>query len=141
MPENATSDAEIGRPRSILEQFIRDWDEARSIIEKHRTSLSPIRRLPPELLGHICIHCIPVDLYQSKVLAAPRMCTVHGDLLYFVLQSFGPRYRLDITEQLSGPMRGLLSSGSKGPESVRYHFRCPAEGTVTVEVSPLDLCC
>lgn len=68
-----SSDTEVDRRRSTLEQLVHDRDETKLILEKHRTSLSPIRRLPPEVLGEIFLRCISTDFCQPKLSEAPLL--------------------------------------------------------------------
>jgi hypothetical protein len=52
-------DAEVERCQSVLERLVSDRDKASIVLEKHRASLSPVRRLPPEVLGEVFLHCLP----------------------------------------------------------------------------------
>ncbi|RDB25980.1 hypothetical protein Hypma_006727 [Hypsizygus marmoreus] len=48
---------EVRRCRSIIEQLLRDRDATNCTLERLRGSLSPIRRLPPEVLSEIFLRC------------------------------------------------------------------------------------
>ncbi|KAJ7650062.1 hypothetical protein FB45DRAFT_1050144 [Roridomyces roridus] len=56
-------DAEIEGARSVLKHLLTERDETRDDLEVHRALLSPIRRVPPEVLGEIFMHCLPSDTY------------------------------------------------------------------------------
>ncbi|KAJ7455283.1 hypothetical protein B0H11DRAFT_250597 [Mycena galericulata] len=69
-------DADIESARSVLKGLSMEHDETHSVLEAHRALLSPIRRIPPEVLGEIFIHCLPKDTYiEASVAHCPLLLT------------------------------------------------------------------
>ncbi|KAJ7707487.1 hypothetical protein B0H17DRAFT_519884 [Mycena rosella] len=62
-------DADIESARSVLRGLLTERDETHQTLEAHRALLSPIRRIPPEVLGEIFIHCLPKDTYIAPSVA------------------------------------------------------------------------
>jgi len=58
-------DSEAENSRAILRQLISERDETHHILETHRALLSPIRRIPTEMLSEIFNHCLSRDKYLS----------------------------------------------------------------------------
>ena len=52
-------ETEVARVQVVLRHLSRQLDETRTKITVHKALLSPIRRLPDELLSEIFIHCLP----------------------------------------------------------------------------------
>ncbi|KAJ7170863.1 hypothetical protein C8R43DRAFT_981335 [Mycena crocata] len=59
------ADADIDNARSVLKGLLTERAVALEALEAHRALLSPIRRIPPEVLGEIFIHCLPRDIYVA----------------------------------------------------------------------------
>lgn len=56
-------DADIESARSALKQLLVARGRTYDDLEAHRALFSPIRRIPPELLGEIFFHCLPAETY------------------------------------------------------------------------------
>jgi hypothetical protein len=65
--------AEVERCQSALNHLVRNRDEASGVLEKHRVSLSPVRRLPPEVLGEIFLHCLPGGAFVTPAPLQPPL--------------------------------------------------------------------
>jgi hypothetical protein len=52
---------EIARLQAMVDDLSRQRDELSKFVENHRALLSGARRLPPELLQHIFLYCLPTD--------------------------------------------------------------------------------
>ncbi|KAJ7476067.1 hypothetical protein FB451DRAFT_1366654 [Mycena latifolia] len=69
-------DADIESARSVLKSLLTERDQTHQTLEAHRALLSPIRRIPPEVLGEIFIHCLPKDTYiGASVAECPLLLT------------------------------------------------------------------
>jgi len=75
---------EIKRIQFILHPLEAERSELRSTIDARKAMIGPIRRIPPEVLGHIFIHCLPnrqsarpivkrIPLLLCKICSAWRM--------------------------------------------------------------------
>lgn len=51
-------DAEAHRREEDLQRLLREYDRTRETVESHKAILSPVRRIPPEILGEIFHHCL-----------------------------------------------------------------------------------
>ncbi|KAF8206198.1 hypothetical protein K438DRAFT_1963283 [Mycena galopus ATCC 62051] len=69
-------DADIDGARSVLNGLLTERDQTHEALEAHRALLSPIRRLPPEVLGEIFVQCIPrAEFIQAAVKRHPLLLT------------------------------------------------------------------
>lgn len=67
-------DADIETSRSMLKSLRMQRDQTHITLETHRALLSPIRRLPSEVLSEIFLHCLPKDKFvQASVAACPLL--------------------------------------------------------------------
>ncbi|KII91990.1 hypothetical protein PLICRDRAFT_102633, partial [Plicaturopsis crispa FD-325 SS-3] len=57
----STVEAEMARMQAVMENLSRKRTELSKSLKDHRDLLSPIRRLPPEMLSKIFIHCLTDD--------------------------------------------------------------------------------
>ena len=75
--ENSADDtdygAEVERCQTLLNHLVRDRDEASNILEKHHALLSPVRRLPPEVLCEIFLHCLPDKAFVTPAPLEPPL--------------------------------------------------------------------
>ncbi|KAJ7732714.1 hypothetical protein B0H16DRAFT_1893022 [Mycena metata] len=56
-------DADIENARSVLKGLLKEREDTHDTLEAHRTILSPIRRIPPEVLGEIFWYCLPREAF------------------------------------------------------------------------------
>ncbi|KAJ6507937.1 hypothetical protein C8R47DRAFT_62724 [Mycena vitilis] len=70
-------DADIEGARSMLRGLLMERDQAHEALEAHRALLSPIRRIPPEVLSAIFVHCLPRDtaFIEASVTRCPLLLT------------------------------------------------------------------
>ncbi|KAJ7158553.1 hypothetical protein C8R46DRAFT_1354515 [Mycena filopes] len=69
-------DADIEGARSVLKGLLTEREDTHETLEAHRALLSPIRRIPPEVLGEIFFHCLPRDTFvQPSATRAPLLLT------------------------------------------------------------------
>ncbi|KAJ7031376.1 hypothetical protein C8F04DRAFT_1110980 [Mycena alexandri] len=68
-------DADIENARSVLKGLLREREDTHDTLEAHRTILSPIRRIPPEVLGEIFFHCLPKDTFFPSATRSPLLLT------------------------------------------------------------------
>ncbi|KAF7374703.1 hypothetical protein MSAN_00355400 [Mycena sanguinolenta] len=69
-------DFDIDGARSVLNGLLTERDQIHEALEAHRALLSPIRRIPPEVLGEIFVHCLPRDSFiQAAVDRCPLLLT------------------------------------------------------------------
>ncbi|KAJ7261772.1 hypothetical protein B0H12DRAFT_1231420 [Mycena haematopus] len=66
-------DIDIDGARSVLNGLLTERDQIHEALEAHRALLSPIRRIPPEVLGEIFVQCLPRDR-DKFVEAAVQRC-------------------------------------------------------------------
>ena len=71
----------------LMNQLRLDQDETRTFLEAHRSLLSPVRRLPPEMLAKIFMHCLPHDKFIKPAwLQAPlllgQICAVWRNVAF-----------------------------------------------------------
>ena len=59
LSELSRLDTEIDRLQAIIDDLYEQRDKARKFVDDHRALLSPARRLPPEIVGEIFVHCLP----------------------------------------------------------------------------------
>ncbi|KAJ3736081.1 hypothetical protein DFJ43DRAFT_990080, partial [Lentinula guzmanii] len=69
--------SEIDRVQAALDDLLSQKQSIENYIDAHKSLLSPVRRIPPETLAEIFIHCLPADsLYAVRNLAeAPLIFT------------------------------------------------------------------
>jgi hypothetical protein len=72
-------DDEIIRVSAILEQLVLERDKAHSRRSKHEVMTSTLRKIPPEILGHIFGYTLPNEIYirpnsQRSPLILTRIC-------------------------------------------------------------------
>ncbi|KAK7033297.1 hypothetical protein R3P38DRAFT_790814 [Favolaschia claudopus] len=63
-------DADIEGARSVLKGLLTEREQTHDALEAHRALLSPIRRIPPEVLGEIFIHCLARQSMEPFVQAS-----------------------------------------------------------------------
>ncbi|KAJ6458894.1 hypothetical protein DFH09DRAFT_1062962 [Mycena vulgaris] len=69
-------DADIESAQSVLRSLLTERDQTHETLEAHRALLSPIRRVPPEVLCEIFLHCLPKTTYiQASVAHCPLLLT------------------------------------------------------------------
>jgi hypothetical protein len=73
-------DRDIERVQAVLNQLKSHRDGIQNYVDEHRAVLAPIRRLPPEILSKIFIHCLPARKSHSfRISQAPlllgRICS------------------------------------------------------------------
>jgi hypothetical protein len=56
-----------------LEHLVGDRDAASIVLEKHLASLSPVRRLPPEVLSEVFLHCLPDKAFVDPAPLEPPL--------------------------------------------------------------------
>ena len=54
-------DSEISRMQAIIKDMSLTRDKLRNYVVSHRALLSPVRRLPPEVVAEIFVHCLPTN--------------------------------------------------------------------------------
>ncbi|KAJ7227358.1 hypothetical protein GGX14DRAFT_386049 [Mycena pura] len=65
-------DTDIECTRSVLKGLVEERDLTHHTLEAHRVLLSPIRRIPPEVLSEIFVYCLPNDTFiQASVAQCP----------------------------------------------------------------------
>lgn len=62
-------DEEIARLMSRLDELRLERDKVEAYVDPHRVLLTPVRRLPPDILGEIFVHCLPTDRNPTRSLA------------------------------------------------------------------------
>nr|GAT48716.1 predicted protein [Mycena chlorophos] len=69
------ADPQVENARTVLVGLLQERDATHETLEAHRALLSPIRRLPPEVLGEIFIQCLPKDppFVQARVDRCPLL--------------------------------------------------------------------
>ncbi|KAJ7761975.1 hypothetical protein DFH07DRAFT_814744 [Mycena maculata] len=69
-------DADIEGARTVLKGLLTERDQTHDVLEAHKALLSPIRRIPPEVLGEIFTHCLPKDPFiEASVAHCPLLLT------------------------------------------------------------------
>ncbi|KAJ7364261.1 hypothetical protein DFH08DRAFT_730841 [Mycena albidolilacea] len=69
-------DADIDGARAVLRGLLTERDQTHETLEAHRALLSPSRRIPPEVLGEIFVHCLPQDAFiDASVTHCPLLLT------------------------------------------------------------------
>ncbi|KAJ6513020.1 hypothetical protein C8R45DRAFT_332248 [Mycena sanguinolenta] len=70
-------DSDIDGARSVLHGLLTERDQIHEALEAHRALLSPIRRIPPEVLGEIFVHCLSRDdpFIKAAVDCCPLLLT------------------------------------------------------------------
>ncbi|KAJ6532010.1 hypothetical protein B0H19DRAFT_1005659 [Mycena capillaripes] len=63
-------DADIEGAQSVLKGLLAEREQTHEALEAHRALLSPIRRIPPEVLSEIFIQCLPQDTKFVKFVKA-----------------------------------------------------------------------
>ncbi|KAF5346307.1 hypothetical protein D9758_011508 [Tetrapyrgos nigripes] len=135
--ELALVDDEITRQESILNELKCRRDLLSRSINNHRILLSPIRRLFPELLAEIFIHCLPSNHLPTRSSAeAPllllRICKRWRDIalktprLWCGIHIHVPNHPLSnpiMTRRVEGIKQWLERSGSELPISISIY--CP----------------
>jgi len=75
--ELRNTDEEISRLHDLLNELEHRREKALTYIHKHRQLLSPIRRLPPEILAETFVRCLPSNHLPTRNLAeAPLLLTL-----------------------------------------------------------------
>ncbi|KAF9530122.1 hypothetical protein CPB83DRAFT_201199 [Crepidotus variabilis] len=70
-------DADIASTQALLSKNIKDRTILVAQLTKYRSLVSPIRRIPPDVLSEIFFHCLPTDAYTGSmsVVVAPMLLT------------------------------------------------------------------
>ncbi|KAJ3782428.1 hypothetical protein GGU10DRAFT_436633 [Lentinula aff. detonsa] len=126
--------SEIDRVQAALDDLLSQKQSIENYIDAHKSLLSPVRRIPPETLAEIFIHCLPTDsLYAVRNLAeAPliftticrdwRQIALNTPRLWRSLHFFLPSRLSDdvFSRRMAGITLWLERSGSL-PLSISFH--------------------
>ncbi|KAJ3744903.1 hypothetical protein DFH05DRAFT_1491358 [Lentinula detonsa] len=126
--------SEINRVQAALDDLLLQKQSIEEYIDAHKSLLSPVRRIPPETLAEIFIHCLPTDsLYAVRNLAeAPliftticrdwRQIALNTPRLWRSLHFFLPSRLSDdvFSRRMAGITLWLERSGSL-PLSISFH--------------------
>ncbi|KAJ3801467.1 hypothetical protein GGU11DRAFT_838067 [Lentinula aff. detonsa] len=126
--------SEIDRVQAALDDLLLQKQSIEEYIDAHKSLLSPVRRIPPETLAEIFIHCLPTDsLYAVRNLAeAPliftticrdwRQIALNTPQLWSSLHFFLPSHLSDdvFSRRMAGITLWLERSGSL-PLSISFH--------------------
>src|SRR5262245_32919500 len=61
----ASLQVKVDRAREVLDDLIKQFDRAQESVDDHWTLLSPVRRVPVEVMEEIFLYCIPTDTCPS----------------------------------------------------------------------------
>ncbi|KIK62711.1 hypothetical protein GYMLUDRAFT_164176, partial [Collybiopsis luxurians FD-317 M1] len=68
---------EISRVRKTLEELTSRYDHLKTHVDAHLALISPLRRLPREIISEIFVQCLPTDRNPTRSLTeAPLLLTV-----------------------------------------------------------------
>ncbi|TFK36661.1 hypothetical protein BDQ12DRAFT_713938 [Crucibulum laeve] len=65
--------AEVNLCQERLHHLMHQRDEAQDILEAHKAVLSPIRKIPTEVLAEVFVHCITNERFISPSLTSPPL--------------------------------------------------------------------
>ncbi|KAE9402265.1 hypothetical protein BT96DRAFT_778919, partial [Gymnopus androsaceus JB14] len=68
-------ESEVARVQSVLDDSSHRREIVKKYNESHRALMSPIRRLPTEMLSEIFLRCLPVHYPVGDVSQAPLLLT------------------------------------------------------------------
>ncbi|THU90874.1 hypothetical protein K435DRAFT_246450 [Dendrothele bispora CBS 962.96] len=135
-------DEEIARLDTLLEDLRSQREKVVSYIHKHRQLLSPIRRLPPEILADSFTYCLPVAHPPTRDLSeAPLLLTLVSKqwreiafstpYLWSALHIYIPHSRVNDEEFMERRKNGIkqwLERSGNLPISLSLTHRCPVYG-------------
>ncbi|KII88780.1 hypothetical protein PLICRDRAFT_54608 [Plicaturopsis crispa FD-325 SS-3] len=115
-------DEEIARLQDVLAQLTRKQDALRERLDGNRSFVSPLRRFPNELLSHIFIDCLPVDIpdIRAVVLKLGSVCHTWWAVALSTPQLWTSVYPTGRRSWFRAAQVWLLRSGNL-PLSLLYH--------------------